>query len=116
MENGYFERIPQDDQLQKLVLVVYILQAVALMAGVTAIIGVIINYIKRAETRDTLWESHFQWQIRTFWWGLLGFVVGGATIWLMGIGFLILGITWVWYVYRVIRGFLAYNDRRELPM
>ena len=58
--------------------------------GWPSIIAVIINYVKRSEARGTWLESHFDWQIRTFWWGLLWSVLGVATIWVLGLGFVVL--------------------------
>ena len=64
--------------LKNMTMVVYALQALAFLWGVTAIIGVVVNYVKRDDTHGTVYESHFQWQIRTFWWSLLWGVVGAS--------------------------------------
>ena len=55
--------------------VVYALLALSLVTGIPAILAVIINYVKRRETRGTYLDSHFRWQIRTFWFGILWFVI-----------------------------------------
>ncbi|POZ62686.1 hypothetical protein C2I19_07415 [Chromobacterium alticapitis] len=102
-------------RLNNLTLTVYILQAVSLLVGVTGIVAVIINYVKRDEVRGTLYESHFEWQIRTFWLALLGYVVGAVLTWLL-VGFVILFAVWVWYIYRVVKGFLYFNDRKPMPL
>ena len=116
MHDGYIERLPRDDEsLRTLTLVVYILQGVSLFVGVTAVVGIIINYVKRDEAAGTLWQSHFAWQIRSFWLALAGYVLSIPLFWLFGLGMLIFAVTWVWYVYRIVRGFLAFNDRRALP-
>ena len=91
----------------------------AFLTGWPSIIAVILNYIKRSEVRGTWLESHFRWQIRTFWFGLLwislclAFVV--ATF---GIGILIawlpMGLVGLWFVYRIIRGWVALTDRRPM--
>ncbi|RXZ43601.1 DUF4870 family protein [Crenobacter cavernae] len=103
-----------DKKLYQLTLVVYILQIVSLFVGVTALVGVIVNYIKKPDVAGTVFESHFAWQIRTFWWALAGYVLGFLTTFLL-VGFLILFATWVWFIYRVVRGFLAFNDGKPLP-
>ena len=59
-----------------LALLVYILQAVGLVIGLTWIVAVIINYVKRDDVRGTWIESHFDWQIKTFWISLAGWIVG----------------------------------------
>src|ERR1044071_5701437 len=91
----------------------------AFLTGWPSLIGVILNYIKRSEVRGTWLESHFRWQIRTFWFGLLWvclcvlFVVGT-----LGIGILIAWIPLVsvtfWFIYRVVRGWLALVGRRRM--
>lgn len=101
--------------LRQLTMVTYILYAVSPFVGITAIVAVVINYLKRDDARGTLYESHFTWQIRTFWWGLLWTVVGGITVWI-GVGFLILAANAVWLIYRVVRGFLNWNDGKPMPV
>lgn len=91
---------------------VYLIQAISLFTAVPFFVGVLVNYFKRSDVRGTLAESHFRWQIRTFWFWLLWTVIGSATWWLLGLGFVILGIAWVWAVYRVIRGWLTLADNR----
>jgi uncharacterized membrane protein len=105
----------QLDSLRTLTMVVYVLYAVSALVGLTAIVGIIINYIKRDEARGTLYESHFTWQIRTFWWGLLWAVVGVATVWLL-VGFVVLAANSIWLIYRVVRGFLNWSDRKAMPV
>ena len=99
--------------LKQITLVVYVLQALSFAFGVTAIVGLVINYIKRDEAVGTLYESHFDWQIRTFWWGLLWSVVGVILAFVL-IGFAMLFVVWIWAVYRVVKGFLKLND--NLPV
>lgn len=104
----------EDKKLNQLTLAVYVLQCASLFVGVTALVGVIINYIKRPDVLDTRFDSHFAWQIRTFWGALLGYMIGGVLT-IVGIGFLILAATWVWFVYRVIKGLLNFNDGKPMP-
>ena len=77
------------ESLKQLTLITYVLYAASLFVGITGIVAIVINYVKRDDVRGTLYESHFTWQIRTFWWGLLWGVVGVATIWLV-VGFFVL--------------------------
>ncbi len=86
-----------------------------------SIIAVIINYVKRGEARGTWLESHFAWQIRTFWFALvwtaivlcvglvLAIVLIGFVIWWIGFG--LLG---VWAIYRIAKGWLRLQDRRAI--
>src|ERR1700675_1282550 len=91
----------------------------AFLTGWPSIIAVILNYVKRSDARGTWLESHFRWQIRTFWFGLLWvslcliFVV--ATF---GLGILIawlpLAFITFWFIYRIARGWLALNEGRRM--
>jgi uncharacterized membrane protein len=91
----------------------------AFLTGWPSLIAVILNYVKRSEVRGTWLESHFRWQIRTFWYGLLWvslclmFVVVTFGIGIL-VAWLPLVIVSVWFVYRVVRGWLALRDRRPM--
>ena len=91
----------------------------AFLTGWPSIIAVIFNYVKRSEARGTWLESHFRWQIRTFWFGLLWvslcllFVVGTFGIGIL-IAWLPLGLLGLWFIYRIVRGWMALNDRRPM--
>lgn len=91
----------------------------AFLTGWPSIIAVILNYIKRSEARGTWLESHFRWQIRTFWFGLLWISLCGTFILAtFGIGLLLvwLPITLVglWFVYRIVRGWVTLGDSRPM--
>jgi uncharacterized membrane protein len=91
----------------------------AFLTGWPSIIAVILNYVKRSEVRGTWLESHFRWQIRTFWFGLLWISLCVAFIVLtLGIGILIawlpMAIVGFWFVYRIAKGWLALNDQRPM--
>jgi uncharacterized membrane protein len=89
----------------------------AFVFGLPSIIAVIINYLKRGEARGTFVESHFRWQIRTFWFALLWCVIGGMLfITLVGIPFA-LGVffaTGLWTIYRIARGWLALRNGKPM--
>ncbi|MBA4253460.1 hypothetical protein G4L37_11010 [Serpentinimonas maccroryi] len=101
--------------MRQLTLIIYVLYALSWLLGVTAIIAIVINYVKREDTFGTLYESHFRWQIRTFWWGLFWFVLGALTMVLL-VGFAILFVASVWVIYRLVKGLLYWNDRKPLPL
>ena len=93
----------------------------AFLTGWPSIIAVILNYIKRSEVRGTWLESHFRWQIRTFWFGLLWISLCGAfIIATLGIGLLFvwlpIGLVGLWFVYRIIRGWVTLSDGRPMDM
>lgn len=115
MRDGHIERMPrEDDSIRTLTLVVYILQACSIFGYVPAIVAVIINYVKLDDARGSRWESHFRWQIRTFWLTLLGYIISAPLFLLFGLGALVLFGVWVWSVYRVVKGYLAFNDGKEV--
>ena len=103
------------NSLKKLTMVVYALYAFAYFAGITAFIGIVINYIKLEEVAGTWLESHFRWQIRTFWFGLLWVLVGIATLYIL-VGFVVLFANCIWIIYRVIKGWLYFNDNKPMPV
>jgi uncharacterized membrane protein len=91
----------------------------AFLTGWPSIIAVILNYVKRSEARGTWLESHFRWQIRTFWYGLLWVLLCGVfVVATLGIGLLIawlpLGVVGLWFIYRVVRGWLRLVDRQPM--
>jgi uncharacterized membrane protein len=96
--------------------------ATAFVFSIPSIIAVIMNYVKRDEVRGTWLDSHFSWQLRTFWWAALWIlvvaVISTPLILLLGLGLLTmwLGISLVglWILYRVLRGWLALKDGRPI--
>jgi uncharacterized membrane protein len=90
----------------------------AFLTGWPSIIAVILNYVKRSEVRGTWLDSHFSWQIRTFWFALLWLALGGVLfLTVVGIpfAFVVWFATGIWVLYRIIRGWLALSSQKELP-
>ena len=102
-----------EKSLKTLTTVVYALQAAGFLVGITWIVALVIDYVKRDEAKGTWLESHFSWQIRTFWWGLLWAVVGAITF-LVLIGWFILAADTVWIIYRIVKGWLYLNDSKPI--
>ena len=111
--------------------VVYALHTLAIIVGVAgaativasfvgsvpSIIAVILNYVKRGDARGTWVESHYRWQIRTFWFALLWFVIGWVLIFtIVGaiVGVPVLAALTLWLIYRIARGWLRLRDRRPM--
>ncbi|MGE0580715.1 MAG: DUF4870 family protein [Steroidobacteraceae bacterium] len=90
--------------------------------GLPSIIAVIMNYVRQSEVRGTWLESHFRWQIRTFWfaflWLVVAAVVSAPLVLVLGLGiftfFLAALVVAIWIVYRVATGWLALRDRRTM--
>ena len=91
----------------------------AFLTGWPSIIAVVLNYVKRGDVSGTWLDSHFRWQIRTFWFGVLWVVLCGALVVLtLGVGLIVvwlpLAIVALWFVYRVARGWLRLRARRPM--
>jgi uncharacterized membrane protein len=93
--------------------VCYVLHLVGSVAGVTSIVGLVLNYVKR-DGYDELFDSHHAWMIRSFWWAILWCVLGLVTL-VIGVGFVILFVAWVWYIYRHVRGLIALLNGEPMP-
>jgi uncharacterized membrane protein len=103
-------------KLKTLTTVVYGLQAAGFFfPGVLWIVAVVMNYVKKDDVAGTWLESHFRWQIRTFWWGLLWGVVGGILT-VVVIGLAILFADAVWIIYRIVKGWLSLNEGKPVPV
>ena len=121
------------ESLVKLTHAIYALHAISLLVGIItaatvvgsfltgwpSIAAVILNYVYRSDARGTFLESHFRWQIRTFWFGLLWVALCMLFVLItLGVGIIIawipLGIVGVWFIYRIVRGWLRLVDRKPM--
>ena len=132
-ERALTDRVEPRESLLTWTHAVYALHALSLMTGIIgaatvvgafligwpSIIAVILNYVKRGEARGTWLASHFRWQLRTFWFGLLWVVFCMVfVVATLGVGLLIawlpLGVVGLWFIYRVVRGWVRLMDRRPM--
>ena len=91
----------------------------AFLVGWPSIIAVILNYVKQSDVRGTWLESHFRWQIRTFWFGLLWAVLCGLfVVGTLGLGILIvwlpLGLLSIWFIYRIVKGWIRLSNNQPM--
>ena len=110
------EILPADDaqrKLRNIALAGYALQALAFFSGISVIVAVVLAYVKRDDARGTWLESHFRWQIRTFWFALIGVAIGVVTMIIL-VGWVVMAATGVWVIYRIVKGWLALNDGKPL--
>lgn len=121
------------DPNRSLTLVLYVLYIIAIFTGgLLALIALIINYFKLNDVRGSIFESHFLWQIRSFWWYLFWNVIAfvpffflfftgdspdlfagvalGSSIFCIGV----IALAWIWIVYRAIRGIITLNDNQPI--
>lgn len=107
-------------------------------AGLLWVVPIVMNYGKRQEADETWLATHFDWQIKTFWYSIIWFVIGGVmilfalgglgismmadsdniaigAILMTGLGLLIMVLTFIWHLYRIVRGWIALTDKRPVP-
>ena len=95
---------------------------IAPLGGIVGLIGIIMAYVKRGDAAGTWLASHYRWLIRTFWFSLLWGCIGAIIFVLLAIvviGIIIGAAIWIatalWVIYRIIRGYLLFNDSKPVP-
>lgn len=107
------EAVEAEKSAKTLVAIIYALYAASFMFGITAVVAIVMNYIKKDDVAGTFLESHFRWQIRTFWFGLLWGVIGAIT-YFVAIGWFLLVANGIWIIYRIAKGGLRLNENRPM--
>ena len=121
------------DPNRSLTIALYVLYIVAIFsAGLLAVIALIINYVKRSDVQGSIFESHFTWQIRTFWWYLFWNIIAfvpffflfftgenpdafaGIALGASAFCVAVIGLSWIWIVYRAIKGLIRVNDNQPM--
>ncbi len=97
----------------QLALAVYILYFVSYVVGITALVGVVIAHVQIGSTADAMLRSHYQWQIRTFWIGVLYFVIGVVLCFVL-VGIIVLLFWFIWTLVRNVKGMLALNENKPI--
>ena len=111
MANGTTSESEQS--AKTLTTVIYTLYAASFLIGITALVAIIMNYVKKDDVAGTFIESHFRWQMRMFWFGLLWGVLGAITTFIL-IGWFVLASNGVWIIYRIVKGWLYLNDNKPM--
>jgi uncharacterized membrane protein len=103
--------------LKNIAIAVYVLQGLSFLPPfvITFFVAIILDYIKLDDARGTWLESHFRWQIRTFWFGLFWYALGGLTFFFL-VGAPIIFATSLWLIYRILKGWLNLNDGMPMPV
>ncbi len=132
MSDQIISTIPQDN-LVRITHIIYALHTLSVVMGFIgsafiittfltgwpSIVAVIINYINRGNVHGTFLDSHFGWQIRTFWYALLWMTIA-AILFLTVIGIILAYIiavgAGIWVSYRIIRGWIALSEFRSMPV
>ena len=94
-------------------MVIYILYLAGFVVGITSIIGIVMAYLNRGKAGGFV-ESHYTWQIRTFWIGLLYSVIA-LVLAVIAIGFLLMFAVAVWVIVRVVKGLMALSRNEPIP-
>lgn len=98
---------------KNLTTVIYALYAASLLVAITFFVAIVLNYVKKSDVAGTFLESHFLWQIRTFWFSLLWAGLG-SILTVIGIGWVILAAGFIWFIYRIAKGWLRLSDNRPM--
>ena len=107
------ENAENEQSAKSLTTIIYALYAASFLVGITAIVAIVMNYVKKEDVAGTFLESHFRWQIRTFWFGLLWGVLGAITM-LIIVGWFVLTANGIWIIYRIVKGWLRLNDNKPM--
>ncbi|MDQ7003510.1 MAG: hypothetical protein Q9N67_00725 [Ghiorsea sp.] len=100
--------------LKTIATIVYVLQTLSYFTGgITFIAAVILNYIKKEDAHGTWLASHFRWQIRTFWFGILWAMIGTMML-IVAVGYFVLIANAIWIIYRIIKGWLRLSEGKEM--
>ena len=102
-----------NSEVKNYVFIAYVTYALGLLILFTPVIGVILAFIKRDEAQGSIYASHIDWLIKTFWVSLIGLLLGRLTI-LILIGWLILLVTAIWFIYRVVIGLIKLNEDKPV--
>lgn len=124
MDNPYTGQVtvtPGSDQersLRRLMHILYALYAIFwITGGITALIAIVIDYVKRDDARGTVYASHFTWQIKSFWWAIAWTVLGWVmfvTVVLVPFAIALWSVLSLWMLYRIVKGWLYLNDSRPM--
>ena len=108
---------PRADGLRKVTLMDYCLHIASLLlsAGLLSVAAVIVNYIKRDDAVGTIYESHMNWMIRTFWWTLVWGGIALVPTYLTGGIVPVVAIPAIWYLYRMIKGVARLHAGQAMP-
>ncbi len=103
----------EEKRLRDLALLAYVMQTAGFVFWPAWLVGAVINYVKIDELRNTWLETHFNWQLRTFWGWLAGMILGFVLM-VVKIGGLVYVAVTAWAIYRVVKGWLRLNDRAPM--
>jgi len=110
-----------DGERSNLVLITHLMYGLHTLSffsgGIFSIVAMVLNYVKRPDLPDAFFRSHFSWQARSFWFTLLWLLLS-LPLWLFFVfpGWAAWTVIGLWYLYRFVRGWWAFSERRPMPM
>lgn len=113
-EHEFYASEDNQRRLSTLTHIMYALQALGLMFFLPWLAAILINYSKRSDVNHTWLATHFDWQMRTFWGGLIFYLIGLSSVWFLGFGLVVLMLTYLWIIYRIVRGWLKLCDGKVI--
>ncbi len=118
---SYSKNKTEWDSKRVLTATVYFLQAISFYLPFTFLIGVALNYFKKSEVKGTILESHFNWQIRTFWLALIFYIIAFIGLYFANaIGFFVIAgffiLVTIWLIYRIVKGWVRLNNGNEMDI
>lgn len=97
-------------------MVAYFLITIGLLTAIPILVGAVWAMVKKNSAGGTIYHSHYVNATRTFWWSILWTVIGCILLAAAGLGAIILGVTWLWVLYRMIRGFAIITSDDAYPL
>lgn len=95
--------------------IIYVLYLAGLLFGITALIGVVVAYVYRDKSTNPEWlNTHYAFQIRTFWYGLIYLILGSILTFIL-IGWVLLLWFALWIIVRSVKGFSALDEKQGIP-
>lgn len=89
---------------------VYALYALSFLLGITYIVGVIVAHLRKASAAGSYVQTHFSYQIRTFWWSFFWLFIGIATVAFI-VGYFIIIANAIWIIYRIVKGWMRLSEK-----
>jgi uncharacterized membrane protein len=121
MNNLVVPATAADAERSNLVLITHLMYGLHTLsffsAGIFSVIAMVLNFVKRPDLPDAFFRSHFRWQARSFWFTLLWLLLS-LPLWALFVfpGWAAWSVIGLWYLYRFIRGWWAFIERRPMPV
>lgn len=103
-----------EQQNKDITQIIYGLYAANLIVPIVIFAAIILNYVKRDDVVGTIYESHFRWQIRTFWFTMLWGFLGWILLFAFGLGILVWIAATIWYIYRIVIGWVRLSEGKPM--